>query len=286
MLSMETRKARVGFITASSAGAVLGLSPFQKPDDCLLKMVKEYHGEFDNIDHFPAIRWGNENEINAKRQYWFETGNAVEEHDFMIWGILGATPDGLVGKRGMLEIKCPYSLREAESPVFKSIYEQQHYFAQVQVQMYVFERDWVDFFQWAPNGYLCERVKFDPAWIAEKQFAFDIFMERYQSAIKDDQFLLGQGRFDDQWAAACDQYKAAEVRLAEAKQDLEACKNELIDLAGDADKVEGCGVTVARVERQGTVDYRKWAADNEYVVPEEYRGEGTTFRKITIKKGK
>ena len=40
----EWYEARKGRITASSVGAILGLSPHAKPDDVMRRMIREYQG--------------------------------------------------------------------------------------------------------------------------------------------------------------------------------------------------------------------------------------------------
>ena len=60
-----------------------------------------------------------------------------------------ASPDGIVedeeGYTKVLEIKCPFGLRNDKEPVFKSIMEQPHYYAQLQIEMFVLIQDNADF---------------------------------------------------------------------------------------------------------------------------------------------
>lgn len=73
----EQRKLR---ITGSRVGAILGLSPWQKPADVMRAMVREYHGaesEFKggpHIDHgVNARRWANTRELTDGRMCRFMT---------------------------------------------------------------------------------------------------------------------------------------------------------------------------------------------------------------------
>src|SRR5690625_4431335 len=156
----EWHKARVGKLTASRAGAALGVNPWQKPDDLIRAMVREYHGAEPEFSGNVATQWGHNHEPLAVLDYMSETGVNVVEAGFYIhpehdW--LGASPDGFVGEDGLLEIKCPFSLRDGG--VFKKLEEQLHYYAQIQVQMACTGREWTDFYQWAPHSTSVERVE-------------------------------------------------------------------------------------------------------------------------------
>ena len=91
------------------------------------------------------MMWGTENEPLARLYYTLMTGNTVEECGFFDHGEIaaGASPDGLIGQDGILEIKCPNTathiatLRTGKLP--------QQYVAQVQGQMWITDRKWADF---------------------------------------------------------------------------------------------------------------------------------------------
>jgi len=79
-----------------------------------------------------------------------------------IW--LGATPDGLIGVDGLVEIKCPFGIRNDNPPQFKTAAEQPHYYAQMQVEMRCAGRELVHFYQWAPGGDSLETVRISEEW--------------------------------------------------------------------------------------------------------------------------
>ncbi len=57
-----------------------------------------------------AMAWGTEQEPFARAAYEAKTGQMVEEVGFLphpTISLAGASPDGLVGDDGMVEIKCP-----------------------------------------------------------------------------------------------------------------------------------------------------------------------------------
>ena len=68
----------------------------------------------DSVRHFvtDAMQWGMEKEAEAKAAYEAETGDFVAEAGFFdhpTIDLFGATPDGLLGRDGLIETKCPTS---------------------------------------------------------------------------------------------------------------------------------------------------------------------------------
>ena len=116
-----------------------------------------------------AMAWGVEQEPFARAAYEAHTGQMVEEVGFIQHPDIedaGASPDGLVGDDGMVEIKCPSSSTALEcwlihaqggNPVDAK------YYAQMQWQMRCADRSW------------CDYVVFDPRMPAKAQlFVFRV----------------------------------------------------------------------------------------------------------------
>ncbi len=140
--------ARKGRITASLAAACLGMDPFKGP----LAAYNEIIGSSSPIDN-KHVRWGLQFESEALLAYQQEYGHFVEEtgfwvHDLYPW--LGASPDGLVGDDGLVEVKCPSVLPEA-IPF-------QHW-VQCVVQLACTNRQWVDYFVWVKPNHFLYRVQ-------------------------------------------------------------------------------------------------------------------------------
>jgi len=96
--------ARRGRLNASNFGSVLNA---KRVTPSLLKcLLREY-----NLSRVKAIQWGVDNEEEAIRAFTLKTGKSVKETG--IWfdssGILGASPDGIVDDKTVLEMKCPYT---------------------------------------------------------------------------------------------------------------------------------------------------------------------------------
>jgi len=182
--SEEWFNIRKGRVTGSSVGAILGVSPFVKSWDVMRRMVRDWHGAPSEFTGNIATEWGTRNEAGALIEYEMISGNTVTPcafYQYEEW--LGASPDGLVGDKGLVEIKCPFGIRNNKPPLFKTAKQQLHYYAQMQVQMFVSGREWCDFYQWTPNGDSLERIELDTAFLSTvlpvlKRFFTDYLEQR------------------------------------------------------------------------------------------------------------
>ena len=125
-----------------------------------------------NIDN-AATQWGVEQEPNAKKWYTKITGIDIKACGlFEVAGIpLLATPDGLVGNDGLIEVKCPYNGAIHLKHCFiesQDYFKENHreYYWQIQCQLLITERYWCDFVSFDPRiesnlGMFIFRVKRD-----------------------------------------------------------------------------------------------------------------------------
>uniref|UniRef100_A0A5B7AAT3 YqaJ viral recombinase domain-containing protein n=1 Tax=Davidia involucrata TaxID=16924 RepID=A0A5B7AAT3_DAVIN len=112
-----------------------------------------------------AMEWGVLNETAAIERYKSITDHDVSSLGFAIhskerYDWLGASPDGLLGcfpGGGILEVKCPYNKGKPEKGLPWSTVPF-YYMPQVQGQMEIMDRDWVDLYCWTPNGSTIFRV--------------------------------------------------------------------------------------------------------------------------------
>jgi putative phage-type endonuclease len=103
-------------------------------------------------------------------------------------GVLGYSPDGLVGDEGLIEIKCPRPKTHLKSLLTGEVPAE--YFPQVQTGLAVTERRWCDYISYAPGLPLfVKRCLPAPAVIAAIHAAHDAaeqqlaaLMEDYQTA--------------------------------------------------------------------------------------------------------
>lgn len=151
---------RVGRITASRVGAIMGCDPYCTPEQLMRRMVREYHGAESEFTGNIATQYGEQHEDHAIIDFRAESGRDVAKCGFIKRGLIfGASPDGLVGKSTILEVKCPFGLRGDTEPVFKDIFtELPHYLLQVEMQLYCTQRAAAYFYQWSPYGSRLQRV--------------------------------------------------------------------------------------------------------------------------------
>jgi putative phage-type endonuclease len=100
-----------------------------------------------------AMEQGTEREPLARSAYEAHTGSLVEEIGFCMHDTLqvGVSPDGLVGKNGMTEYKCPMPKTHLEYLRLEAGKCPTAYRWQVQGQLWIAEREWCDFVSYNPD---------------------------------------------------------------------------------------------------------------------------------------
>lgn len=99
-----------------------------------------------------AMRWGTDQEPHARAAYAQLLGVEVYETSFVDHpevAMSGASPDGLVGADGLVEIKCPQTATHLDTLLGQNIADK--YFLQMQWQMACTGRDWCDFASFDPR---------------------------------------------------------------------------------------------------------------------------------------
>lgn len=99
-----------------------------------------------------AMQWGVDTEVEARAAYSFMRDVDVEEVGFIdhpAVSFAGASPDGLVGADGMVEIKCPISATHIDTLLNDTVADK--YFVQMQWQMACTGRKWCDFVSYDPR---------------------------------------------------------------------------------------------------------------------------------------
>jgi len=254
---------RKGRVTGSVAGAVLGVSPNMTRDQALRMLVRDAVGaEKENAEFVEntILAHGRHYEEGALWEYEMETGNTVQECSFFPLGEWsGASPDGLISDDGILEIKTPWGKRKQENVVFKTLDEQPHYYAQMQIEMLATGRTWGHLWQWTPHGNRLDKVVLDQAWCDENVPRLRQFWAELQDAIADpDEHLQPLRKIIDtpdaaKMVAEWDDLTEAEERAKERKKDL---LSEMVILAGGGNALIG-GRKLTSVSKAGSVSYSK-----------------------------
>jgi YqaJ-like recombinase protein len=121
---------------------------------------------------------GTEMEPEAVKSYEFETGNTAMECGFITTddGMVGGSPDRLIGSDGILEIKCPAPQTHVGYMVAGVV--DQDYRVQLQGQLWVCERKWTHIQSYCPGlPSVIIEVKRDEEYIEKLSEAVKSFVE-------------------------------------------------------------------------------------------------------------
>ena len=276
--SPEWFNQRKGRITASAVGAIMGLAPYQTRKDVMRRMVREYHGLESEFKGNAATEWGTMNEAGAIKQFEMETGLTVSPAPFIEYGMrYGASPDGFVSDGSLIEVKCPYGLRNVGE--FKLIEDQMHYYAQVQFQLFCTKNErGAYFYQWSPFSSCIEFVERNDDYIVEmmqecEKFYSEYLTEREMPNAKKYLDIEPSNELDDMMNQY-QFYKAERERIDEKMKEL---------LDGMVTLTDGVGGTIAghklfKTEKQGAISYAKAIKE---LLPnadlEPYRGKPSEY---------
>lgn len=100
----------------------------------------------------PEMAWGTEYESQARSAYEIEAGVMVETVGLVlhpIWDFAGASPDGLIGEDGALEIKCPKTTTHIKWMLDGKVPEEHQ--LQCLWVMICAERNWCEFVSYDPR---------------------------------------------------------------------------------------------------------------------------------------
>lgn len=276
----EARKKRV---TGSIVGAILGCAPYMTRNDAMRLMVREALGAEREFKGNVATEYGTYNEEGALLEFQMESGLSVKPAPFVQFeDWLGASPDGYASDGGLVEIKCPFGLRESTSnALFKTAEEQPHYFAQMQIQMHVTGAPHCHFYQWARRSSRAETVHYDTSWINQnipilRQFYAEFLHELKNNA---EEYLAPKRVEIDtpaahKMAAEWEELNEQLERVAERKKDLLA---EMVELAGNKNAIIA-GKKLTLTKRDGAISYgRAIKALCPGADLEPYRGKASEY---------
>lgn len=142
-------QAKRGKMSASNADTILangkGLETY------IYNLMAEYYSKGEKVHYTNAdIERGILLEPEAKIEFEFYTGLEVREVGYVeLNDYILVSPDGLIGDDGLIEIKCPN-----DSIYFKLLLNDNikpEYIAQMQMQMYITDRQYCYFVSYNPN---------------------------------------------------------------------------------------------------------------------------------------
>ena len=189
--SEEWFQARLGKVTASRVADVLakiksGESASRR--NYKIQLVSErLTGERQETYINQAMQDGIDREIFARDRYVQQFGE-VEEIGFVKHPTLeaGASPDGMVGEDGILEIKCPMGSTHTETLMTQDV--PSRYIPQIQFQLLVTGRKWCDFVSYNPMfpehlQVFVKRVEADPVYQKELESEVKQFLSEVDNVI-------------------------------------------------------------------------------------------------------
>ena len=138
-----------------------------------------------------AMQWGTEKEPEARAAYAFlyADGVDVDPAEFVTHPSIemaGASPDGLVGADGLVEIKCPNTATHIETLLGGKV--DSKYITQIQWQLACTGRAWCDFVSYDPRmpehlAIWVKRVPRDDAMIEELESAVRVFLAEVAATV-------------------------------------------------------------------------------------------------------
>jgi len=186
----EWFSARLGKVTASRVADVIAKTKSgysASRDNYMAQLICErltgQQGEsFTNA----AMTWGTETEPLARSAFEAHADVMVEEVGFVPHPRIrdsGASPDGLVGLFGMLEIKCPNTATHIDTLLTQTVPGK--YITQMQWQMACCERQWCEFVSFDPRlpqdlQLFVKRVEFNQTYVAMLEEEVTSFLEELE----------------------------------------------------------------------------------------------------------
>ncbi|KXK51045.1 MAG: YqaJ-like viral recombinase domain protein [Chloroflexi bacterium OLB13] len=149
--------ARRGCLTASRMADAIAVLKNGKPSEARRKLMFDLLAERMSgvaVEHYvtPAMEWGIAHQADAMAAYEAETGELVGPEVFVLHPSIdwfGATPDGLVGSDGLVEIKCPTTPKFLAWRMAGEVPEEHR--PQMLAQLACTGRQWVDFVAFDPR---------------------------------------------------------------------------------------------------------------------------------------
>lgn len=152
-------------------------------ENYLTELVLERFGVFSEPYTSKAMEWGNEQEPFARAKHEAEQNIFVDQCGYILHPKIaksGASPDGLIGDDGVLEIKCPDTKTHFEYLLSENV--PSAYIPQMTWQIICTGRKWADFVSYdprAPQGldYFYVRYVPEEAYMLELELEVEKFLK-------------------------------------------------------------------------------------------------------------
>lgn len=178
---------RLGRITGSRIGSVLGVDKYRTRNKLMREMVAEAKGEAAVWIGNEATEWGQLHEADALAAFTGLTGLPVHsQQEWLIhpqYHFLGVTLDGRVGRHGIVEAKSPLRAK------YTRLDQVPHYECQVRLQMECANAEIGYLVIWRPDqvnlhdNTIVLEVQRDFWWLDEHLPTIEAFMAEFKRAV-------------------------------------------------------------------------------------------------------
>lgn len=191
--SDEWHRHRLGRVTASRVSDLMARTKSgwsASRTNYMAQLICELlTGEQQEKFETPPMIWGQSIEPQARAAYAFLTDAEVVETGFIDHPsipMFGASPDGLVGETGLVEIKCPSTSTHIDTLLGETVPGK--YLTQMQVQMACTGRAWCDFVSFDPRlpadlQLWVKRIDRDEAMIREIEAEVQAFLAELEAKV-------------------------------------------------------------------------------------------------------
>lgn len=193
--SVEWLQERCGCATASRFIDIIAVgkngNPLKARDDYKWTLIGEqFYGTPTESFSAKATEWGKDLEPFARQAYEVSTGSFIDSSGFVLHPTIahcGASPDGLVGKDGGIEVKCPKD-RRVHLQTWRNGMPPDH-LPQVQGNIWVNDLKWLDFISFdprAPEGFrlYVQRIWRDDKYILALQSHIEEFLREVENEVR------------------------------------------------------------------------------------------------------
>lgn len=192
--STEWFNARLGKVTASRVADVIAKTKTgysTSRENYMAQLVCErMTGTQGESYNNAAMQWGTDQEPLARAAYEAAKDVLVDEVGFITHPTIiaaGASPDGLVGDDGLIEIKCPNTATHIDTLLSEKVPSK--YNTQMQWQMVCTGRKWCDFVSFDPRmpeglQLFIQRVDFDAEYVKMLEAEITEFLGELETKIE------------------------------------------------------------------------------------------------------
>lgn len=192
--STEWFTARLGKVTASRVADVIAKTKTgysTSRENYMAQLVCErMTGTQGESYNNAAMQWGTDQEPLARAAYEAAKDVLVDEVGFVVHPTInnaGASPDGLVGDDGLIEIKCPNTATHIDTLLSDKVPNK--YNTQMQWQLVCTGRKWCDFVSFDPRmpeglQLFIQRVDFDAEYVKMLEAEITGFLGELETKIE------------------------------------------------------------------------------------------------------